>query len=412
MDTMNVSKGPVYRLSREQGHNGLDIGTTAQLLRRYAFVERALLRMLAGWFLAAPAYEDKYALAYHLLDHADHVGWIRARLLEMRGGQIDASVETALVDAAEQAVDAGDIESFLGAAYGELERALLDGYRDHLAAADPCANAAEVRMLQRMIPAVERHLTWADERLSRAAGARKDDHRARIAERIVRAGGVSGLAARPVPLVENAPASPDRFERPKTIIFDDRIRRGELTRYEARQSADDAAVEDFKVFFNELYAAALLASILYDAAPVEAPWEFLHDVARHFWDEVRHSQFGEMRLKELGTAPETCNPVLFERSQGLPILHRFCYLTFGLETHFMPRKRPRVSKYARLGDTRSQLFADQDWSDETLHIRFGKRWINHFLENDFRSADDILDEVRVHLEAVSGEKQERISAPF
>ena len=119
-----------------------------------------------------------------------------------------------------------------------------------------------------------------------------------------------------------------------------------------------------------------------------------------------------VRLRELGTEPSVCNPVLYECSQGLPILHRFCYLSMGLEPYFMPRKRPRVKKYADLGDHRSQLFADHDWSDETLHVTFGKKWVTHFLQDDFRSIDDVLEEVRQHIEQVSGEKQEKIAAPF
>jgi hypothetical protein len=368
------------------------------------------MRMLAGWFLRAPAYETKYELAYHLLDHADHVTWLRQRLSEMRGGQIDASVAPALGDAIDETIHAPDVETFIAGAYLELEQSLLDCYRDHLASADPVANAAEIRLLRRMIPELERHITWATAKpCELARGVR--DHRSRIALLIQNAGGISGLAAQEV---QEVPPSAEHFERPRTVIFDHRITRGELMRYHDRKAADatTSAIEDFKVFFNELYAASLLASLIYDAEPTQVPWEFLHDVARHFWDEVRHSQFGAVRLKELGTEPTVCNPVLFERSQSLPILHRFCYLSMGLEPYFMPRKRPRVKKYDDLGDHRSQLFADQDWSDETLHVTFGKRWVNEFLKDDFRSIDDVLEEVRQHIEQVSGEPQEKIAAPF
>ncbi len=64
-----------------QSH-GLDISTTAQLLKRYVVVETELLRLLAGWYIAAPAYEMKYEIAHHLIDPpitwtACASGWMR-----------------------------------------------------------------------------------------------------------------------------------------------------------------------------------------------------------------------------------------------------------------------------------------------------------------------------------------------
>ena len=156
----------------------------------------------------------------------------------------------------------------------------------------------------------------------------------------------------------------------------------------------------------------MVATILFDADPTEVPWEFFADLSKQFWDEVRHSEFGALRLKELGVQPEICNQTLFEQTQDMSILHRLCYLTLGLETFFMPRKAPRVKKFLEVGDPRSQLFADQDWSDEITHVRGGKRWVDHLLENDLRTSEDVLEEVRKHIESVSGQRQEKIAAPF
>ncbi len=379
---------------------GLDIHTTAELLRRYAHVERGLMRMLAGWFLAAPAYETKYAFGYHLWDHAEHVDWIRQRLGELRGGLVRANAAPALAHAVEETVNASDTACFIGAAYLEMESALLDGYRQHLAAADPAANAAEIRLLQRMIPDAERHVAWARQQ----SVPEELPHRQLIRDLLAAAGGVSGWAVR-APSLAHAPS---RFMRPARILFDERIQPGELTTYESREESDlrTSTIEDFKVFFNEWYAAALLASVLYDADPAELPWEFFRDFARQFWDEVRHSEFGAVRLKELGETPAVCNQTLFEQTQDLPVLHRVCYLTLGLEKYFMPRKAPRVKKFSEAGDHRSQLFADQDWSDEITHVRNGTKWVNYLLENDLRTEQDVLDEVCRHIE------QPGVSAPF
>ena len=388
---------------------GLDIKTTVQRLRRYAAVERRSLKILAGWFLAAPAYEVKYALGYHLWDGAEHTDWIRARLSEMRGGHAETSVEPALRLVLEETLHAPSTDAMLRGLYGVVKRDLLRAYRQHLQNSDPVANAAETRLLRRLIPDLEAQLVWYDGLNLEGEDDPWPNH---IAQLLQAAGGVDGTKE-----IEDKPLSAPhstRFERPHTITFDERIRRGELTTYETRQQADahTATVEQFKVFFNEFYAAALLASVLFDAFEDGLPWEFTHDFSHHFWDEVRHSQFGAVRLKELGEEPSVCNPILFEQSEGMPVLHRLCYLTLGLEAYFMPRKEPRLREYEKRGDTRSQLFADQDWNDEITHVRYGRRWLESLLENDFRSKEDIQEEVKAHLERVTGRAQSKVSAPF
>ena len=60
---------------------------------------------------------------------------------------------------------------------------------------------------------------------------------------------------------------------------------------------------EFETFFNEFYAAALLASIIWDAWHADAPWGFFFDVSHQFWDEARHAEFGLRRLRELGGDP-------------------------------------------------------------------------------------------------------------
>src|SRR5689334_21884172 len=91
--------GPIQRHVLRTGARGLDVRTTAQLLRRYIHVQRGMMRMLAGWFLAAPPWEVKHTFGYHLFDHCEHVDAWRQRLQEMRGGPPNASIEPALATA-------------------------------------------------------------------------------------------------------------------------------------------------------------------------------------------------------------------------------------------------------------------------------------------------------------------------
>lgn len=391
-----------------QKFNGLPVKTTAHLLRTYAYIERRCIKALAGWFLVLPRYEDKYSIAYHLLDHAEHVTWLRARLSEMRAGLPDAATLPALHRVMEEVIHAPDSNSFLMGLYGVVKKHLLQQYKQHLEQCDPSANAVEVRILKRMIPEIESQLDWYEKLKIHSS----ENAWVLSLEKMISAMGGIEVTTPLNPFLENSISK--RFERPKTILFDPRIRIGELTAYEVRQQMDEkqSLIEQFKVFFNEFYAASLLASILYDGFEDGYPWELYADFCRHFWDEVRHSEFGSIRLRELGIEPSVCNPVLFEQSESLPVLHRICYLTRGLEGYFMPRKQPRVKEYEARGDHRSQLFADQDWSDEISHVRYGNHWGEFLLENDHRTIEDILEESLEHISQVTGKSVEKISAPF
>ena len=95
----------------------------------------------------------------------------------------------------------------------------------------------------------------------------------------------------------------------------------------------------------------------------------------------------------------------------MPLLHRVCYLTMVLEAYYMPRKKPRFKEYEEAGDTRSQLFADHDWSDEINHVRLGKDWLEKLLEDDARDIAQLKDETTAILEQRAGEPLAQIS-PF
>ena len=103
---------------------------------------------------------------------------------------------------------------------------------------------------------------------------------------------------------------------------------------------------------------------------------------------------------------------MFHASRRMPFLHRLCYLTLGLEVYFMPRKRPRVRRYADSGDRRTQLFADVDWSDEGNHVQYGKKWVEHFLKEDARSVEDLQDEIDQYLKEAGVDLPEGHQAPY
>lgn len=396
--------------------HGAGIGKTADFLRRCAFVEHGCVRALAGWFLKAPSWEDKIRLGYFLYAHAEHMYELTGKLEEMRGGNRHVSIDPELEKACEELVHAPDVPSFL-AGYAAAVAQLQAGYQDYLSDADASANAPEIRMLRR----IEADLCGMALSIAElgSAGAAADDPSMRsqawaayVNDLFAGARGVSGGQPKP----ERAAARPAaaRFEWPSPIVFDDRLHHADLGTYEDKMSLPlrERAIGEFEVYFNEFYAAALLATVVYDSWRLNAPRQYFMDIARHFWDEVRHAEFGAIRLRELGVEPSKVNMSLYDQSRQMPLLHRFCYLTYGLEVFFMPRKSERARYYESQGDMRSQLFADVDWSEEINHVTYGKRWVNHFLENDARTLQDLQDEIADWLARAGANLPEGRKAPW
>ncbi len=383
-----------------RGQKGIEITRTADLFRRYAFIEQSCVRALAGWFLKHPDWEVKIQLGYYLFAHAEHVHEHYGRLEELRGGNRNANIEPELNRIGEELVHAPDEQSFLSG-FCLILKALKKIYQEHVDVMDTSANAMEIRILQRILPDVTQEIKEIENLLQ--TSNLQDTHQAQawtcyLESLLKNAGGIGGMDPREGEVSSRPKAA--RFDWPAPIQFDERLQVSELGTYESKVSLPlrERSIGEFEVYFNEFYAAALLATVIYDSWKMNAPRQYFLDIAHHFWDEVRHAEFGAIRLRELGVEPSKVNMVLFEQSQHMPLLHRFCYLTLGLEIFFMPRKSERTRFYEAQGDARSQLFADVDWSEEINHVNYGKRWLAYFLEDDARTVKDIQEEITSYLE--------------
>jgi hypothetical protein len=390
---------------------GLLILPLADRLRRAAYVERISIMHLCGWFVAAPPYELKHRLGYHAWNHAEHVQWLQERLQFLRGGRAGPNLDPALVAFINLTREAPDVHAYIRGAYLVLKQALLDHYEETLSACDPAANAYDARMLRRIIPELEEQIEWARHMAEHDPNPQQSAAWSNDLQAVLNA--IGGLAAQGTGSRTVDHPLARRFTMPDRIVFDDRIADLPLMAHDekTRLPYEEAVREQFRVFFNEIYAASMLATILYDAYEHDLPWAFTYDFARHFWDEVRHSEFGAIRLKELGHEPDRCNQTLFLNGMAMPLLHRVCYLTLILEPYYMPRKKPRFEEYGTAGDERSQLFADHDWSDEINHVRLGKDWLERLLEDDARDIRQLKVETREILARVSGEGESALS-PF
>ena len=154
----------------------------------------------------------------------------------------------------------------------------------------------------------------------------------------------------------------------------------------------------FKNYFWEMQAAETVASVIWETP--EMPWEFHYEGARHCWDEVRHSNMGKARLEELGLNPMEFPHMnsAYGMRQEISPLERYTMLTMVSEAMDFPFMRERMAKLRGNGDLDSAEYMMFDISDETNHVRFGKKWLPRLMETygEPRSARQLIDDVYAH----------------
>ncbi len=376
--------------------NGWSVFELAQRHRNAQFMEREILRQLTGWFTVIPEWETKHRMGYHAFSHAEHAQWLYERLDNLRGGNPEASLAPDFMAAVKRNIDAPTEKAFLAGLYLGILPRLLAEYKKTAEGADAAANAFDLRLIRRMIPELEEQIHWAKVLLEDDID---EEARSWMEE-------ISTFAPDVREVVQ-------RFRLPDSVLFDDRIGELGIMPHEEKIKLpyEQRITEQFRVFFNEIYAASILSTVVYESISMQANWPMTYWFSRHFWDEVRHSEFGARRLLELGSAPDRCDQTLFRNARIMPFIHRVCYLTLVLEKHYMPRKKPRFEEYGDAGDMRSQLFADHDWSDEMNHVRNGKDWLEALLESDARGVDDVKNETMAMLEELTGAPVASVS-PF
>ena len=147
-------------------------------------------------------------------------------------------------------------------------------------------------------------------------------------------------------------------------------------------------------FFNysqEMQAAETLGSMLWEVEGME--WEFYYDIARHCYDEERHSALGESRLKELGhRVTDFPNTVAnYGWRQFIDPLRRYCMLTYVIEADSFKYKHRTYQTHLSNLDIDSAEAVLYDIMDETLHVRLGQKWVSKLMKHyDYQEPLDTL----------------------
>ena len=153
----------------------------------------------------------------------------------------------------------------------------------------------------------------------------------------------------------------------------------------------------FKHYLNEMTAAETLGSILWMLPEME--WEFQANAARHLWDEIRHSQLGQIRVQQLGLKIADVPQVvqIYNVMMTLPAVDQYALLTTVIEPNGMPEKRANREHWEEIEDDISAAAVSYDWSDENYHIRWGQKWTPIMLQT--YKYPETPEQIKVRMEA-------------
>jgi len=414
---------------------GVAVETTVMRLRRLVFLKSSLTKLMAAHFCGVPEWEVKGALGLHLWQDAEHSTWLRARVTEMRTPphHLDKMPAPELGAFVDELIRSRDTLELLLGLYLVVKPAILAALELHLAQAHPVADQPTRRLFNFIIQEEREQIAWGQDAyaalMARVAKVERvvppspgfgatspnasldsaqtnalettrstSDWRAHLESYLAAAGGIFGETAVSASLALPAPYAAEPFEPVRIPRRDDRF--AKVWNSRGTVPGPGRPVHEriwwmMSIRLQEMHVPELVATVLYDWK--DQPWEFYHDLARHLWDEVRHSMLGEIAFAAQGIdftqLPSHVGFAGYPNTK-LPPEDRYAFL-WGIEQGLMGKtgKQAEVALAKAGGDSLATTFQDFDWADEVLHAQIGRRWLEPYY-GDREKMHAVYDRIR------------------
>ena len=378
----------------------ITIAQNVEILKRYAFLERACMRTLAGWLPGVPEWDAKNQFGLHIWESADAADHIRGRLRELRNYQPERGLSPALEQVAASLDRVQNTAEVIATVYLVVKKALLHAYRNHPEVTWSDFDNPTVKVTEALIAQTEAQVAWAEGAFPAIAGRYPgwEAWQDAVSQLLASDGGVMGTGPNGEPDI-------DLSTRPLLLPWKTCQRMPDWPIFNPDEDIEPNRKADpeghrlwrFKHYLNEMTASETLGSILWMTP--EMPWEYQHNVARHLWDEIRHSQLGQTRIQQLGLKIEDVPQVvqIYNVMMTLPAVDQYALLTTVIEPNGMPEKRANREHWEDLHDDISAAAVSYDWSDENFHIRWGQKWTPVLLET--YGYDETPEQIKERMEA-------------
>lgn len=358
----------------------------ARLQRLLFEAEREFLRTATTLIYRVGEPELKYLLCQHVWESAGHARFLRERGREMSGFGSGETVRDSLRRLFTEAVMPTDAATALAGFYRVLKPALLAAYRHYLQATHHLADWPSRKLVEEFIADEERH---AREIAPYLTGGNAGAWIAHLETALAAQGGLLGeRTAIPLPAtyvwehVQRPYRHPDTCNRGRyptcSSVFSYDPDETPIVRPWLVDPKTDARVIRLMVYvwlMMEMDAVDYLATVFFDTP--EAPFDLHHDLARHLWDESRHSAFGYRQLPKLGVDLMTVEHSLdlYNILVQMPPHERYAMMTMEFEAGSFPTKATVMDRVRELNDFEADTLLAFDRNDEQNHVRYGHRWL-------------------------------------
>jgi len=387
----------------------------AQLQRALFEVEREFVRTAPTLIYRVGEPDLKYLLCQHIWESASHARFLRERGRELSGFGSSETVRESLRQLFNEAVMPANADVALAGFYRVLKPALLSAYRHYLRATHQLADWPSLRLVEEFVGDEERHAREIRPHLVDSPEATEWCSHLEIA--LAALGGFLGERPR-------IPSSADyiwesahrRYAHPPTCnrgkyptcssVFSEDPNETPIVRSWLVDPATDARVIRLMVYvwlMMEMDAVDYLATVFYDTP--DAPFDLHHDLARHLWDESRHSQFGYRQLPRLGVDLMTLEHSLdlYNILVQMPPHERYAMMTMEFEAGSFPTKATVMDRVRELNDFEADTLLAFDRNDEQNHVRYGHRWLPEIMAlfGETRPVDEFVKSTQANFAAAA-----------
>jgi len=318
---------------------------TNRMLTECFWLEFECSRMTMGWAPSVPDWDVKGQLMYMSYLHTQRAKYLRERINELPGSRIhDRSWTPEIIkEACERISTASTIVEF-AAGYDFLMHKLRVKYANLKRLMDPILDAPTFEQLKLIETDSGELSSWAGTYTRIAYGDAPDKaeqyaHWLKYIHEVWRVIEDRKLnqSSWPIHPVKHSagPVPPEAAVDPRFPAFS-----GEYASaiYDPSMPTYESIKQMVYINATEMTSAESLAYLYYGVQKM--PFDFYLDVARHTWDEVRHSQMGVRRLKQWGYRteqfgwqlvhvpnPDTMKTAFPEVYAGLTLIAEACLFT-------------------------------------------------------------------------------------
>jgi hypothetical protein len=382
---------------------GLAVEACAARVARFGYVSNQLMRVHAGKMTSIANWEFKAAIGQQLWESSLHWGIWRDRIRELRAHEhlIESHAQGPLYDLFQELLFSRDDPEYAVGLYTVILPAYQEALQRYRLETNPLVDQPTVRAVGHVLLDLDAHLAFGQSVLAAIEPA-DAPHLAlwqeHLAAYVEAAGGIDGTQeVRPTHTLP-APRSDGDFRIQPCFARDSRFTTTlpKLNPW-SEEEIPDHLLSKMWVRSQEMTAAELCATVLFEWE--ELPYAGCVDLARHCWDETRHSLFGQAALEAEGIPLTTLPSWVGYARHTLPAppQKRYAHLAIATEGGLMAYPGGKRGEWEWCRDLAQHplmtTYQDFDWADEITHVQYGREWlIRFFCKGDRRRATDMADE--------------------